>query len=524
MLRPYLHLTVLASVLFQFSRKITNLLTDHLKIYLQNYSKSIDKPRFLRIHTMSRPFKRYQNLIQGPNMNRDALIKKYNVPAPRYTSYPTVPFWSTETPQKEKWFEAVKNTFKRTNSEKGISLYFHMPFCESLCTYCGCNKRITKNHRVEDRYIDALIKEWHTYLKLFGEKPVIQEIHIGGGTPTFFHPDNYRKLFGEIKKTAVYGNTPEFSFEGHPNNTTEAHLEAFRELGFNRVSYGVQDFDLKVQTTINRIQPFKNVKHVTDISRKLGYESVNFDLVYGLPFQTLDVIKNTIEKVAELMPDRIAFYSYAHVPWTSPGQRAYSEADLPTDAEKRSLYETGKEMLAELGYQDIGMDHFALESDDMYKAFRENRLHRNFMGYTTNQTELMIGLGCSSISDAKTAFAQNLKKVEDYQEAIEQEGLSVFKGHFLNEEDLVIRKAILELICHNQLLLTETVKATLDEQARSMLSTFEKEGIIKLDGDRLQVSKEGVAFIRNICMAFDARLRRKHASTGEGNQIFSKAI
>ncbi|BDD08683.1 coproporphyrinogen-III oxidase [Fulvitalea axinellae] len=455
-------------------------------------------------------------------MQKESLIKKYNVPAPRYTSYPTVPFWDGDQPEKAEWFKAVKDTFDRTNRDKGISLYFHMPFCESLCTYCGCNKRITKNHSVEERYVAVVLKEWETYLKVLGERPLIQEIHIGGGTPTFFSPENYRWMFGEISKSADYGEGHDFSFEGHPNNTTEAHLEAFRELGFNRVSYGVQDFDLKVQQTINRIQPYKNVKIVTDASRKLGYESVNFDLVYGLPFQTLDVIRHTINKVAELMPDRIAFYSYAHVPWVSPGQRAYTEADLPSDSYKRELYELGKSMLLELGYKDIGMDHFALEHDDLYKAFKEERLHRNFMGYTTNQTELMIGMGCSSISDAKTAFAQNIKKVEDYEKAVNETDWAVYRGHFLSKEDSVIREAILELICHNTLALTPEIKETLDKAAWDQLEVFKKEGIITLEPERVSLTELGLPFIRNVCTVFDARLRRKKIS--EDKPIFSKSI
>ncbi|GJM60650.1 MULTISPECIES: oxygen-independent coproporphyrinogen III oxidase [Persicobacter] len=455
-------------------------------------------------------------------MDHKALIKKYNVPAPRYTSYPTVPFWEEDAPSVEQWLEAVRKTFVATNSDKGISVYVHLPFCENLCTYCGCNKRITKNHRVEEPYLEAVLKEWKFYLENLPEKPVLREIHVGGGTPTFFSPENLKHLFGQIFETVVVPEEKDYSFEGHPNNTTEEHLKVLAEIGFNRVSYGVQDFDLKVQTTINRIQPYKHVVSATQYARKHGYNSVNFDLVYGLPFQTVEIIQDTLAKIKDLKPDRIAFYSYAHVPWTAKGQRAYDENDLPTDAEKRALYEAGKQGLLAMGYHDIGMDHFALEGDSLYQAFKENRLHRNFMGYTTNQTDLMIGLGCSSISDAWTAFAQTEKKVEDYQKAVEENGVGLIKGHFLTEEDLVIREAILELICHNALDLSPAIKATLDEGCMEQLDTFEAEGILTLKDDRLEMTVPGIAFIRNVCMVFDTRLRARKIAADQ--PIFSKSI
>ncbi|WP_332919008.1 oxygen-independent coproporphyrinogen III oxidase [Persicobacter psychrovividus] len=451
-----------------------------------------------------------------------SLIKKYNVPAPRYTSYPTVPFWEENNPSVERWIQAVQHTFDKTNDQQGISVYVHLPFCEKLCTYCGCNKRITKNHKVEDPYLEAVLQEWQFYLSKLSAKPVLREIHVGGGTPTFFSPENLKHLFTSIFDTVIIPEEHDYSFEGHPNNTTEAHLQVMAEMGFNRVSYGVQDFDLKVQTTINRIQPLQKVVDATNFARKHGYRSVNFDLVYGLPFQTVEIIQDTLQKIDHLRPDRIAFYSYAHVPWTAKGQRAYDENDLPSDEEKRALYEAGKAGLLAMGYHDIGMDHFALEEDGLYQAFIEDRLHRNFMGYTTNQTELMIGLGCSSISDAGTAFAQTEKKVEDYQKGILEGSLNLIKGHFLTDEDLVLRKALLELICNNALVLTEEIKATFDQAAKDQLAVFEAEGIIELRPDHLQVTAGGLAFIRNVCMVFDARLRARKSANNQ--QLFSKSI
>ncbi|MEX2233659.1 MAG: radical SAM protein, partial [Cyclobacteriaceae bacterium] len=268
-------------------------------------------------------------MIDFPSQSE--LIKKYDVPTPRYTSYPTVPYWNTEDFSTEKWIDAVRTVFEESNDTKGISLYVHLPFCESLCTYCACNKRITKNHSVEIMYIRSILKEWTHYINIFGRKPVIRELHLGGGTPTFFTPENLKWLVSYLLEEGFVHDQNAFSFEGHPNNTTAEHLQTLFDLGFKRVSFGVQDLDTKVQQTINRIQPFANLEEVTRLSRTIGYESISFDLIYGLPFQTSLTIENTMRKVLELQPDRVSFYSYAHVPWVSPGQRGYGEKDLPTD-------------------------------------------------------------------------------------------------------------------------------------------------------------------------------------------------
>ncbi|MBW7468442.1 oxygen-independent coproporphyrinogen III oxidase [Pontibacter aydingkolensis] len=455
------------------------------------------------------------------NEQQEYLIQKYNVPAPRYTSYPTVPYWDKEIPAAAQWMDVVKYTFAESNAAKGISLYIHLPFCEVLCTYCGCNTRITKNHSVEEGYIQAILAEWGLYLQQFSEKPIIRELHLGGGTPTFFKPENLRKLLEGIYEGAILHPEKEFSFEGHPNNTTTAHLETLYDLGFRRVSFGIQDFDPKVQITINRIQPYENVKHVTDEARRIGYDSVNFDLIYGLPYQTLQSVSETIDKVAELMPDRIAFYSYAHVPWVKPGQRSYSDKDLPDNAEKRALYELGLEKFKALGYTDIGMDHFALPQDALYKAWEQKELHRNFMGYTTFQTDLLIGLGTSSISDAKYGYMQNLKKVETYKEAVLNGELAILKGHFLTQEDLRLKEAILEIACRSELYLDLGLLSMLNDEAIDQLKEMQKEGIIELENHRLTVTPVGKAFTRNICMVFDLRLRQ--AAPYE-QQVFSKAI
>ncbi|MCB0667405.1 MAG: coproporphyrinogen dehydrogenase, partial [Saprospiraceae bacterium] len=307
------------------------------------------------------------------------LIQKYNIPGPRYTSYPTVPYWDADSFDPAIWKETLAGSASRHRKE-GISLYIHLPFCERLCTFCGCIKRITKNHQVEEPYIDTLLAEWQLYLDLLGFRPNLREIHLGGGTPTFFQPDNLNRLLSEILAGSDSDGI-EISFEGHPNNTTGEHLQILYNLGARRVSFGVQDYNPVVQKAINRIQPFENVKKVHELSKEIGYQSISHDLVFGLPHQNEEGITDTIEKTLELMPDRISFYSYAHVPWLKGiGQRGFDENDLPKDAEKRKLYELGKNMFFDHNYHEIGMDHFALEKDDLYQAMARQKLHRNFMG------------------------------------------------------------------------------------------------------------------------------------------------
>jgi oxygen-independent coproporphyrinogen-3 oxidase len=432
------------------------------------------------------------------------LVEKYNVPAPRYTSYPTVPYWDDNL-QEADWIHHLKNTFISSNQD-GISLYIHLPFCESLCTYCACNTRITVNHQVERPYIETLLKEWNLYLAQFDSKPLIKEIHLGGGTPTFFSAENLFYLISSILNTADIAKEHDFSFEGHPGNTTLQHLQILYDLGFKRVSFGIQDFDMAVQEAIHRYQTVEEVKQVIDSARKIGYTSINVDLVYGLPHQTKESVKRTIEHMIVLKPERIAFYSYAHVPWLKPGQRKYTDKDLPVASEKRMLYETGKALFINAGYSDIGMDHFALPGDELLTAFTRGKLHRNFMGYTTNSTKLLIGLGCSAISDSWSAFSQNIKTVEAYREAVNKGRFPLYKGHILNSEDLLIRQHILNLMCRHE----SDFGATFCNQlilghSKSRLSELVTDQLISIRDDKVMLSGKGKDFLRNICLAFDKR-------------------
>ena len=453
---------------------------------------------------------------------KNSLIQKYNVPGPRYTSYPTVPYWDEADFSYEIWTETLKKSFIQSNGPEGISLYIHLPFCESLCTFCGCNKRITKNHSVENPYIEAVLKEWAIYCNILGEKPTIKEIHLGGGTPTFFSPKNLEDLINGIFTSAIKAENHEFSFEGHPNNTSHEHLQKLYDLGFRRVSYGVQDYSAKVQKAIHREQPFHNVAKVTLWAREIGYTSIGHDIIFGLPFQELEDIIDTIEKTKSLQPDRLAFYSYAHVPWIKGnGQRGFKDEDIPKDDKKRLLYETGKKLLFENGYHEIGMDHFALEDDSLYDAFNDGKLHRNFMGYSSSKTQLMIGLGVSSISDSWYSFAQNVKNLEDYYQILECDKLPVYRGHLLTNEDLIIRKHILNLMC--QFVTSWENKETYFEEIPEVLiqlKEMENDGLLIINKDSIQVTDAGKPYVRNICMAFDLRLKRKTPDT----QLFSMTI
>jgi len=455
-----------------------------------------------------------QKLLPDP-----ILIRKYNRPVPRYTSYPTVPNWKDQLAICD-WTHAFQAGFEEQNRVDGIALYIHLPFCESLCTYCGCNKRITTNHSVETEYLDVLQKEWRQYRRLMNDQPLIRELHLGGGTPTFFSPENLEKLISILTHDAQLHPDFEFSIEGHPNNTTVDHLAMLYRLGFRRISYGVQDLDAEVQRVINRIQPFEILEAATDNARKIGFDSVNFDLIYGLPRQTIQSIETTISAVLSLKPDRIAFYSYAHVPWTSRAQRLFDESDLPDAELKLQLYIKGKQMLAAAGYMDIGMDHFALPDDSLYLARQQGKLHRNFMGYTTKSSGILIGLGVSAISDTGTAFAQNAKTLHDYYAAINAGNLAIQKGWLLTKQDAIFRQYILDISCRGETFFWAEDLPGLRKHVFPKLCELQADGLISWNESGLQLTDQGHYFIRNICSAFDLYLEANQ----QNPTTFSKAI
>jgi oxygen-independent coproporphyrinogen III oxidase len=454
-------------------------------------------------------------------MTELALLKKYNVPVPRYTSYPTIPFWN-ENIHVSQWRKAFRDQFRIANGTEGISLYIHLPFCESLCTYCGCNKKITTNHSIETEYINAVINEWAIYCELMEEVPVIRELHLGGGTPTFFSPENLDALLKAILDNSVIHSTSNFGFEGHPNNTTKEQLQTLFDRGFRRVSYGVQDNDPVVQKAINRIQPIENVKRMTEIARDIGYDSVNYDLIYGLPFQTLNSIRKTLEECISLNPDRFAFYSYAHVPWTSKGQRLFDENDLPSAEDKMNFYQEGVRIFKKNNYHHIGMDHFVVPTDDLFKAWKAGTLNRNFMGYTAQHANLQLGLGVSAISDTGHAFAQNSKSLHDYYKLVNNKELPVIKGYFSNSQDERFKKYILDISCQGRTCFNEEDSEILQLFIFPQLRKLELDGLVSFNNLHVEVTRLGKSFIRNICMAFDLHLLNK--SLTEAKQKYSMAI
>jgi oxygen-independent coproporphyrinogen-3 oxidase len=439
----------------------------------------------------------------------DSLMAKYDVPGPRYTSYPTVPYWERD-PTAEQWIERIGAALHESGGH-GAAVYIHVPFCRALCTFCGCYTRITRSHNIVLPYIQSLHAELDLYLaRLRLQQLEIGELHLGGGTPTFMTPEELEALLAGLFQRVRLRSDAVASIEVDPRVTTHEQLAVLARHGFRRVSLGVQDFDPRVQDIVNRVQSEQQVLEVTQAARSLGYDSVNYDLIYGLPLQTRASIEATMDAICRLRPDRIALYGYAHVPWIKPGQRRFTEIDLPEGNEKRALYELGRERLEHEGYREVGLDHFALESDSLWQALRNGTLHRNFMGYTTAFTRPMIGLGASAIGDAGDAFAQNEKDLQRYQERIGHGELPIHRGHLLDAEDQVLRRHILRLMTRLETRWEDPSDYT-DYLASiaQRLAEPQADGLVQIDAAGCRVTEKGRAFLRNICMAFDARLARR---------------
>lgn len=431
------------------------------------------------------------------------LIQKYNRPGPRYTSYPPVPFWNN-TPTKEEWITHLKSCYRE---EEGVDIYAHVPYCESLCYYCGCNRTITKNHEVEDFYLAGILKEWEIYQEKLGFSPRINSLHFGGGTPTFLSPANLEKLIRAILKNKSGSFLG--SIEIDPRTCNDQHLEVLLRNNIKRVSLGIQDFDPIVQKAINRDQSQDLVEELVFKLRKKGFSSVNFDLIYGLPKQSLDSVSKTIEIVTKMNPDLIAFYSYAHLPDRIKNQRLIKTEDLPSPEVKRSLYDLGKKLLMENAYVDVGMDHFAKPSSFLYQAMVDKKLHRNFMGYVDKKSNILIGLGPTSISDSGRSFIQNIKDVKAYEEKVMTGELPFEIGHTHNTNDLLIQEIILAMMCHNEIVIKNKENIPYWEEISRELNNFSDDGIIKREADKIIITEEGKGFVRNIAMSFDYYLREQ---------------
>ena|SRR6218665_186335 len=433
------------------------------------------------------------------------LISKYNVPGPRYTSYPTVPYWETEQWQESEWIQTIENGLNIDKNPQ-ISLYIHLPFCESLCTFCGCHKYITKQHSQALPYIKTVLKEFDLIQKKLNRDLVISDIHLGGGTPTFCSVSELSYLINELRKRTTFSSTIEMSFEANPVTTSQEQIQALYDLGFRRVSFGIQDYNETVQKAINRIQSIELVEKIHSLAKETGYTSISHDLVYGLPKQQLCGFKKTIDQTILLKPSRVSLYSYAHVPWIKgTGQRGFNENDLPSGTSKRTLYELAKDLFARAGYVEIGMDHFALPDDSLCTAMESNLLHRNFMGYTTKPSPVLIGLGMSAISDAWFGFAQNDKNLKSYQQRIQSGSLAISRGHTLSSEDREIRQHILNLMCRFETQITSPSKVHFGNLIKRLFPMIE-DGLVEINDNRIRITKKGIPFVRNCCMAFDKYL------------------
>src|SRR5437660_4663460 len=453
----------------------------------------------------------------GPRVHAvTALFAKYDVPAPRYTSYPTVPFW-TDSPTSEQWIGHLNKAFDDPTAT--WSLYFHLPFCETLCTFCACNTVITRDHGREEGYVDLLSTEWNLYLDrvpALTERPLLG-VHLGGGTPTFFGKENLERILKPIlSRTRIDQNRFEASVEVHPGHTTREQLSMLHELGFTRISIGVQDFDPEVQRLVNRHQPYEVTKSITDIARELGYTSVNYDLIDGLPRQSPESFTQTFEQTIGLRPDRIALYSFARVPWIKPAQRSYKDEDIPVAGEKRALYELARELLEAAGYIEIGMDHFALPQDGIAGAQREGTLHRNFQGYTETRTSVLLGLGVSAISETPTCFHQNEKAFPVYERRVREGEIPTLRGHLLTDEDRRLREQIVTFMTRFEVELGPQQT----EDARAFLDSMFAGGLVEVRDERLILTERGRPFLRNACMFFDQRLR----SQEQRPRVFSQAL
>ncbi len=445
------------------------------------------------------------------------LLNKYDLPVPRYTSYPTVPYWS-DSPTSDEWIASLNKHLAPQGST--WSMYIHIPFCETLCSFCGCNTSITKNKARGSDYVEVLLKEWENYKKNVPSilNGTLGQIHLGGGTPNFLASESFKQLLGPIMDDCKKAQKNfEASVEVDPRRCTVDQLETLASLGFNRISIGVQDFNLEVQKLINRVQSFEKVKEVTETSRSLGLTSVNFDLIYGLPKQSMELFKKTIEQTILLKPDRIALYSLAIVPWIKPSQKLFKDEDLPMGADKRALYEYGREELLKAGYKEIGMDHFALPTDSLSISVEDKTLHRNFMGYTCNTSDVLLGLGVSSISETPDCFHQNEKVLTLYQEKVEEKQVPTLRGHKLNEQDIYFRKKVLEFMTQLEVKLDNKNQ---EADVVQFLQEMMDDGLVVVSDGVLRLTEKGHPFIRNACLVWDERLRNKKPEM----KTFSKSI
>jgi oxygen-independent coproporphyrinogen-3 oxidase len=449
-------------------------------------------------------------------------LQKYNRPGPRYTSYPTAPVWQDDFGPDD-----LEESFRRADAARTpLSLYMHLPFCESLCLFCACNVVIEKDHAAAPPYLDLLKREIeHVSQFVSRSRPVVQ-FHWGGGTPTYLSPAQMEDLFAFAAARFSIAPEAEIGIEIDPRVTTIAHLESLRRLGFNRLSLGIQDFHPEVQQAVRRIQPFEATRDQIAAARALGFTSINVDLIYGLPFQTASSFAHTVEQVLELQPDRVALFSYAHVPWLRKQQGAFA-THLPEGMEKFHIFRAGLDAFLGAGYAYIGMDHFARPNDELAIAQRERTLHRNFQGYTTKAGADLYGMGVSAISAVADTYAQNVRDLAGYGARIAERGIATMRGYRLSADDRLRRAVINRLLCHTVVRKSEIESEFgihFDETFApelERLQSFAADGLLVCTPGELRVTGPGRIFIRNVAMVFDPYLERQKLET---QPLFSKTL
>ncbi|NPB08095.1 MAG: oxygen-independent coproporphyrinogen III oxidase [Aquificae bacterium] len=442
--------------------------------------------------------------------NRE-LIKKYDRPGPRYTSYPPATEFTEEVGEEE-----YVEKLRESNSRKTpLSLYFHIPFCEQRCLYCGCNVIISHRKGIEEPYLQRVYKEMERVSRYIDRDRKVIQLHWGGGTPNYLEPDQIREFFDQIRKFFPIDEGAEISVELDPRYLTDEQIKAIKEVGFNRVSIGVQDLDEKVQRAVNRIQPYELIKRTMEKLRETGFSSINIDLIYGLPYQTRESFARTVEKVIELGPDRIAAYSFAYIPQIKPHQQLLPKEALPSPEEKLRILETIIEGFQEAGYVYIGMDHFAKPQDELAVAQREGKLWRNFQGYTTKKGVELLGFGATSIGMLYDSYFQNYKTLREYNLAVDEGRIPIYRGYLMNEDDFVRREVIMDIMCNLGVEFGKIERMFginfKDYFSRELeeLREMEEDGLIRIEEDRIRILPVGRLLIRNVAMVFDAHLRKK---------------
>lgn len=451
-----------------------------------------------------------------------AKFVKYSKPGPRYTSYPTAPEFSETFTQDD-----LKEFYKNQSDDRPLSLYIHMPFCRSACYFCGCNTIFTSKEDKKTRYIEYLKKELNILKNHLNTKRVVTQMHFGGGTPTFFSPSQLEVVITAIKEIFPnFSPDAEISCEVDPRYFTVEHMNVLKAGGCNRLSFGVQDLDEEVQKTIHRIQPFELTQNVIKIAREAGIHSINTDLIYGLPYQTRESFKKTLEQMITLNTDRFAVFNYAHVPWLMKTMRKFDETTFPKPEIKLEMLKDTIDFFTSNGYKMVGMDHFAKPEDELFKAIEKGELHRNFQGYTTKGGADLIGIGLTSIGNGVDYYAQNFKELETWENAIDNGDLPVYKGYRLSDDDMLRQFVIMELMSNFSLNIKrveEEFKINFKEyfdDAIKALKEFEDAQLLKITDNKIEVSQTGSMLIRNICMPFDAYLNK----IPEEKRRFSKTI